>query len=194
MCGEKNGGSVEGAHCGQEAGIHCIDRFSVVRAGNITSPAKVERGLADGPWSLSDHGKKCELKLKSNPYDLESWNMLVREAQVCSKIYLQCICTYVNVVFQATSLLRARMLYERLVTQFPTSGRYWRLYIEHEVNAMWSLWFSIFSVTCMNHWYSVSTLNISFALDWRKSMSALRYLPYMIFTLDSKLTLRRCVS
>lgn len=27
------------------------------------------------------------------------------------------------------------MLYERLVTQFPTSVRYWRLYIEQEVNS-----------------------------------------------------------
>ncbi len=30
------------------------------------------------------------------------------------------------------------MLYERLVTQFPTSGRYWRLYIEQEVNIAWN--------------------------------------------------------
>ena len=29
--------------------------------------------------------------------------------------------------------MRARVLYERLVTFFPTSGRYWRLYIEQEV-------------------------------------------------------------
>ena len=48
----------------------------------LTSVVKVEQGLAEGPWSFSDHGKKCETKLKSNPYDLESWNVLVREAQV----------------------------------------------------------------------------------------------------------------
>lgn len=34
---------------------------------------------------------------------------------------------------QTTAPIRARVLYERLVTFFPTSGRYWRLYIEQEV-------------------------------------------------------------
>ena len=38
--------------------------------------------LAEGPWSLTDHGKKAEKKVKENPYDLESWSVLVREAQV----------------------------------------------------------------------------------------------------------------
>ena len=28
----------------------------------------------------------------------------------------------------------ARKIYERLVTQFPNAGRYWKIYIEHEVN------------------------------------------------------------
>lgn len=34
---------------------------------------------------------------------------------------------------QSTAPARSRMLYERLVTQFPTSARYWRVYIEQEV-------------------------------------------------------------
>ena len=34
---------------------------------------------------------------------------------------------------QTTAPVRARVFYERLVTFFPTSGRYWRLYIEQEV-------------------------------------------------------------
>ena len=29
------------------------------------------------------------------------------------------------------------MIYERVVEQFPTSGRYWRLFIEQEVNFAW---------------------------------------------------------
>ena len=41
---------------------------------------------------------------------------------------------FMIVCLQTTAMVRARMLYERLVTQFPTSGRYWRLYIEQEVN------------------------------------------------------------
>lgn len=50
---------------------------------------------------------------------------------------------FLRLFIQTTSLLRARMLYERLVTMFPTSGRYWRLYIEHEVNTMWIIWCSV---------------------------------------------------
>ena len=42
----------------------------------------VERGLARGPWSLTEHGKKAEERLKTSPNDVESWNVLVREAQV----------------------------------------------------------------------------------------------------------------
>ncbi len=42
----------------------------------------VEVGLSGGPWSLTDHGKKAEQKIKTNPYDLESWSVVIREAQV----------------------------------------------------------------------------------------------------------------
>ena len=51
----------------------------------------VEVGLAEGPWSLTDHGRRAEMKLKSNLYDLEAWSVLIREAQVtnqASKIVL----------------------------------------------------------------------------------------------------------
>uniref|UniRef100_A0A1B8XWA9 Uncharacterized protein n=1 Tax=Xenopus tropicalis TaxID=8364 RepID=A0A1B8XWA9_XENTR len=42
--------------------------------------------------------KKAEKKLEDNPYDLDAWSILIREAQ------------------------------------FPSSGRFWKLYIEAEVN------------------------------------------------------------
>jgi hypothetical protein len=35
---------------------------------------------------------------------------------------------------QAKKIDEARPVYERLVSQFPTSGRYWKLYIEQEVS------------------------------------------------------------
>jgi len=38
--------------------------------------------ISESPWSLTDHGKKAELKLKSNIFDLEAWSVLCREAQV----------------------------------------------------------------------------------------------------------------
>ena len=45
----------------------------------------------------------------------------------------------ISILLQTTAVIRARVLYERLVTQFPTSGRYWRLFIEQEVNHAWIL-------------------------------------------------------
>ena len=59
----------------------------------------VEVGLAEGPWSLTDHGRRAEMKLKSNLYDLEAWSILIREAQVTNQAskYLRlsftCICS-----------------------------------------------------------------------------------------------------
>ena len=35
---------------------------------------------------------------------------------------------------QTQVINKARKTYERVVSQFPTTGRYWKLYIEHEVS------------------------------------------------------------
>ncbi|KAF6102857.1 cleavage stimulation factor subunit 3 [Phyllostomus discolor] len=59
--------------------------------------------------------KKAEKKLEENPYDLDAWSILIREAQ-------------------NQPIDKARKTYERLVAQFPSSGRFWKLYIEAEVN------------------------------------------------------------
>ncbi|KAI3377834.1 hypothetical protein L3Q82_008973 [Scortum barcoo] len=57
--------------------------------------------------------KKAEKKLEENPYDLDAWSILIREAQ-------------------NQPIDKARKTYERLVTQFPSSGRFWKLFIEAE--------------------------------------------------------------
>ncbi|KAF7245417.1 Cleavage stimulation factor subunit 3 [Varanus komodoensis] len=59
--------------------------------------------------------KKAEKKLEENPYDLDAWSILIREAQ-------------------NQPIDKARKTYERLVAQFPSSGRFWKLYIEAEIN------------------------------------------------------------
>uniref|UniRef100_A0A803JH67 Suppressor of forked domain-containing protein n=1 Tax=Xenopus tropicalis TaxID=8364 RepID=A0A803JH67_XENTR len=59
--------------------------------------------------------KKAEKKLEDNPYDLDAWSILIREAQ-------------------NQPIDKARKTYERLVAQFPSSGRFWKLYVEAEVN------------------------------------------------------------
>uniref|UniRef100_A0A4W5MEM2 Suppressor of forked domain-containing protein n=1 Tax=Hucho hucho TaxID=62062 RepID=A0A4W5MEM2_9TELE len=55
--------------------------------------------------------KKAEKKLEENPYDLDAWSILIREAQ-------------------NQPIDKARKTYERLVAQFPSSGRFWKLFIE----------------------------------------------------------------
>ena len=40
----------------------------------------------------------------------------------------------VIIYVQSKKIDEARPVYERLVNQFPTSGRYWKLYIEQEVS------------------------------------------------------------
>jgi len=65
-------------------------------------------------WTLSDRGRKAESILLDNPYDVDAWGVLLREAQ-----------NY--------PVDQSRDLYERLVGQFPTVGKYWKLYIDQEM-------------------------------------------------------------
>jgi len=55
-------------------------------------------------------------KLGEDPYDIDSWLILIKNAQ-------------------CRSIDEARETYEHLVVIFPTSGRYWKTYIEQEIRA-----------------------------------------------------------
>jgi hypothetical protein len=44
-------------------------------------------------------------------------------------IYIASVCE----MCQSKRLDEAEELYEKAVAQFPTTGRYWKIYIEHEV-------------------------------------------------------------
>uniref|UniRef100_T1J5R7 Cleavage stimulation factor subunit 3 n=1 Tax=Strigamia maritima TaxID=126957 RepID=T1J5R7_STRMM len=68
---------------------------------------------------LPDKLKKAEKRLEENPYDVDAWSMIIRDAQTKKPE-------------------DARPLYEKLVSQFPNSGRYWKLYIEQEVLYLFS--------------------------------------------------------
>lgn len=65
-------------------------------------------------WSTTERGRKAEDKLIESPYDIESWGTLVREAQ-------------------GHPINSASIMYEKIVKQFPMAGRYWKLYIEQEM-------------------------------------------------------------
>ena len=53
--------------------------------------------------------------MDENPYDLDSWNILIRESTI----------RWVG---------EMRPFYEQLIFTFPTCGRFWKIYIEQEVS------------------------------------------------------------
>uniref|UniRef100_A0A8R1ECN9 Suppressor of forked domain-containing protein n=1 Tax=Caenorhabditis japonica TaxID=281687 RepID=A0A8R1ECN9_CAEJA len=55
-----------------------------------------------------------ERRIESNPFDVDAWNLLLRE-------------------HQSRPIEQGREFYESLVKQFPNSGRYWKAYIDHEL-------------------------------------------------------------
>ncbi|XP_022256823.1 cleavage stimulation factor subunit 3-like [Limulus polyphemus] len=65
---------------------------------------------------IPDRVKKAEKHLEDNQYDVDAWSVLIRDVQ-------------------NKKIEEARELYEKLVSQFPNAGRYWKLYIENEMKA-----------------------------------------------------------
>ncbi|XP_034234284.1 protein suppressor of forked [Thrips palmi] len=64
----------------------------------------------------TDKLNRAQQTIIDSPYDLEAWSLLIRESQI----------KWINDV---------RPLFEKLVTTFPSSGRYWKIYIEQEMKA-----------------------------------------------------------
>lgn len=59
---------------------------------------------------------RAQQTVELRPYDIESWSVLIREAQ-------------------GRHVSDVRSLYESLVAVFPTTARYWKIYIEQEMKA-----------------------------------------------------------
>jgi len=60
--------------------------------------------------------QKAYLATGENPFDMEAWNVLLRE-------------------MQSRKIDDVRPLFEKLVKVFPTTGRFWKMYIEQEMKA-----------------------------------------------------------
>ncbi len=58
--------------------------------------------------------KMARAKLATDPYNLESWEVIARDAQ-------------------SRRIEDARNVFEEIVDFFPTSGKFWKMYIEQEV-------------------------------------------------------------
>jgi len=59
---------------------------------------------------------RAQQVVELRPYDIESWSVMIREAQT-------------------RPIHEVRSLYESLVNVFPTTARYWKLYIEMEMRS-----------------------------------------------------------
>uniref|UniRef100_A0A224YTP4 Cleavage stimulation factor subunit 3 n=1 Tax=Rhipicephalus zambeziensis TaxID=60191 RepID=A0A224YTP4_9ACAR len=73
-------------------------------------------GVAQMEGYIPDRVKNAEKRLEQNVYDVEAWSILLRDSQ-------------------NKKVEEARPLYEKIVTQFPNAGRYWKIYIEHEMKS-----------------------------------------------------------
>ncbi|OON21028.1 suppressor of forked protein [Opisthorchis viverrini] len=63
-----------------------------------------------------DKMQKAEERIKANPWDIEAWSVLLRDAQ-------------------SKKVEDARDVFERIVNQFPFAGQYWKIYINQEMKA-----------------------------------------------------------
>ncbi|XP_054160446.1 cleavage stimulation factor subunit 3-like [Oppia nitens] len=66
--------------------------------------------------NVSERVIKANVKITDNLYDIESWNVLIKDAQ-------------------GKRIEESREFFEKLVIQFPNSGRFWKLYIETEMKS-----------------------------------------------------------
>ena len=62
--------------------------------------------------------KMARAKLATDPYNLESWEVIARDAQ-------------------NRRIEDSRNAFEEIVDFFPTSGKFWKMYIEQEVKSLY---------------------------------------------------------
>ncbi|XP_026322588.1 protein suppressor of forked [Hyposmocoma kahamanoa] len=59
---------------------------------------------------------RAQRAVEANIYDVDSWSLLIREAQT-------------------RPIQEVRSMYEKLIAAFPTTGRFWKIFIEQEMKA-----------------------------------------------------------
>ena len=67
--------------------------------------------------------------IEQNKYDTEAWHKIIR------------------LVHNEPVEVFRESIYERLITVFPTSGKFWKVYIEHEVKSLPNQIFISFSIS-----------------------------------------------
>ena len=74
---------------------------------------------------MNDRVKQFLRDIERNQYAVDAWGLVIRE-------------------LQGKRIEEVRPVYENAVTVFPTAGRFWKLYIEHEVLHRYFLWINFF--------------------------------------------------
>lgn len=69
--------------------------------------------------------------INENKNALDAWAILIQDAQVKRKIGK--ISTFLFFVEKEKKIAESREFFELLVAQFPTCGKFWKIYIEAEV-------------------------------------------------------------
>ena len=76
--------------------------------------------------------QKAYTAIEENPYDLDAWNILIQQ-------------------LTSRKIDEVRQLFEKLVKIFPTTGRYWKIYIEQEVRNRSSFWNIYVNILLLGH-------------------------------------------
>lgn len=78
---------------------------------------RLEKKMAEEKTEFDWGNEKLQRAQKTvdeSPYDLEAWSILIRESQ-------------------NRPVTEVRPVFEKLVSVFPSAGRYWKIYIEQEM-------------------------------------------------------------
>ncbi|RVE45605.1 hypothetical protein evm_009718 [Chilo suppressalis] len=81
----------------------------------MTATPAVTEENAEIDWG-NERLTRAQRAVEANVYDVDSWSLLIREAQT-------------------RPINEVRSMYEKLITAFPTTGRFWKIYIEQEMKA-----------------------------------------------------------
>lgn len=72
--------------------------------------------MEDTPEFGTEKLRRAWATTETNSHDMEAWSLIIRDAQ-------------------NRSIETARPIFERLVTTFPTTGKFWKMFIEQEMRS-----------------------------------------------------------
>ncbi|XP_012271030.1 protein suppressor of forked isoform X2 [Orussus abietinus] len=93
--------------------LHCSPKLAFTRQWLHRGRRRMAEGKLEFDWG-NEKLQRAQKSVEDSSYDLEAWSVLIREAQ-------------------NRPITEVRPVFEKLVTVFPSAGRYWKIYIEQEM-------------------------------------------------------------